>query len=216
MTTNRKWLFVTTAVLQQRSFRQKCAIALLTMQLVMACITWLAAWYLLESILATGPLLMVIGFVFAMVVGPLDLWIPLLVGLSAPVVCAVGAFTIAAFRLNPKEAQLPILIILAIYLCVFLPAAAVAVVQILPWPNQQSSRPEPTWRYSMKSLLGAMTAVAVLTVLATAAFQSRPDFPIVFGAYGFATTALACFVVWRFFVQRRRKNAEKTNRIQMV
>jgi hypothetical protein len=194
-----------TVVLQQRSLRQKCAIILLATQLVMACIAWLAAWYLLESIVATGPILTVIGFAFAMAVRPLNLWVPLLVGLSAPVVCALGAFSIAVFHLGPQEARLPILIILATYLLVALPAAAIAAAQVLQWPNHLSSRPKSTWRYSMKSLLGMMTVVAVLTVLATAVFRSIPDFPIVFGAYSFATTLLACIVLWRFLLQRRSK-----------
>jgi hypothetical protein len=194
-----------TVVLQKRTLRQKLAAILLATQLVIACIAWVLAWYFLESIVATGPILTVIGFAFTMAVRPLNLWAPLLVGLSAPMVCALGAFGIAIFHLSPEEARLPILSILTIYVLVVLHSAAISGVQILQRPNHVSFCPRSAWRYSMKSLLGMMTAVAVLTALATAAFQSVPDFPIVFGAYSFATTSLACIVVWRFSVQRRVK-----------
>jgi len=210
-TTHGKSPQIMTVGLQQRSPRQRWAIILLATQLLVACIAWLAAWYFLETIVATGPILTIIGFAFTIAVRPRNLWAPLLVGLSAPVVCALGAFTIAAFRLNPGEARLPILIMLAIYLLVVLPAAAIAIVRILQWPDPPSPRPQPSWRYSMKSLLGMMTVVAVLTVLATAVFRSIPDFPIVFGAYSFATISLVCIVVWRFLVERRVKVSKKVS-----
>jgi hypothetical protein len=192
------------ATSQRRSSRQKFAIGLLAAQLLTACIAWLIAWFWLETIVGTGPLLTVIGLALALVVRPFGFWMPLLVGLSGPIVCAVGAFTIALFRLSPGEAQRPILIILTIYLLVAVPAAAVALSQILQLPNHPRVGVDAAWRYSMKALLGMMTAAAILTALATATVKTIPDFPIVFGAFGSTAFVLASVVAWRFFIQRRR------------
>jgi ClpX C4-type zinc finger len=192
------------AVLQRRSLRQKSAIVLLTAQLLVACIAWLAAWYELESIVGTGPLLTIIGLALAIVVRPLGSWTPVLVGLSAPVVCATGAFAIAIFRLGPGEAQYPILFLLTIYLLVTAPAAIVAFTQILHWPIHPRVSKRTVWRFSMKSLLIAMTGIAMLTVAITAAVKSLPDFPVVFATYGAVAFVLAGLIVWRFSTHRQQ------------
>src|SRR4051812_25104137 len=195
---------MSSAVHQRRPLRQRFAIGLLAAELLTACITWLAAWYFLESIVVTGPVLTIVGLTFAVVVRPLGWWMPLLLGLSAPMVCALGAFTIAIFHLSPEEARGPVIIILTIYLLAFVPAALVAMSQILQSPIHPRVASDAAWRYSMKSLLGLMTVAAVLITLTTAAAKSLPDFPIVFGAFGSTAIVLAGVVAWRFFIQRRR------------
>src|SRR4051812_3584286 len=188
--------------LQRRSRRQNWAIIRLVVQILAALVAWMAAWHSVETILATGPSLAVAGLALALLVRQRGTWTPLLFALSAPAVCALGAFAIACFHLGPPEAYRPILTLLTIYLVMLLPAAIVVFIHIRRWPTLKLAVTQGTWRYSLRSLLTLMTVVAICTAALATALRSISE-PFIFAAFGSAAMVLMGLVVWRFFVYRR-------------
>jgi hypothetical protein len=185
-----------------RPRRQVLAIVLFIAQLLVAIAGLIASWFNVESILATGPLLVVVGLSLAVAVRPLGTWTPLLFGLSGPLISALVAFIIAAFRLGPPDAVWPVITIFAIYLIVLAALATFAIGQIRQWPHRSSQL--RVWRYSIKSLLGLMTIVAILTAVLASVAKAFYYFPVAFAAFGSVAIVLAGVVVWRFAIQRRR------------
>ena len=182
--------------------RQILAIALFIAQLLTALAALVASWLNVESILVTCPLLVAVGFALAVAVRPLGTWTPLMLGLSGPLVSAFIAFMIAAFRLEPRDAEWPVLGIFAVYLVAIVPISIVASDQIHQW-HDRLSQPR-AWRYSIRSLLGLMTVVAILTAALASFIKTMYNFPVAFAAFGSAAIVLAGVVVWRFLIQRRR------------
>ncbi len=111
-----------------------------------------------------------------------------------------GAFVIALFHLDPNEARDPSMVILSVYFLSILLATFVVLAGIRRWPAQPLMCPPRVWRYSLKSMLGLMTAVAVLTAMLTSVVKTVYDFPL----FGSAMAAISAVVVWRFFDARRR------------
>jgi hypothetical protein len=199
------------ATFRIRPSRQIWAIVLLAMQCVAAIAAWVAARFTVESIVVTGPLLTIIGLALAVAVRRIDVWMPLLFGLSAPVLSALGALIIAVFHLGPDAAQRPILAILSVYLICLVPVAMVVFYQILQWPVYPFVGAPRAWRYSLKALLVLMTAVCVLTALLAGIAKSiSRDFPLAFGAFGSVTIVLVGLVARQFYVCRRRMHEPLT------
>jgi hypothetical protein len=193
-----------TAQSQPRSRRQILAVWLLAVQLLTALSAWIAAWFNVETILVTGPLLSVTGLAFAVVVRQRGSWSPVLFGVSAPAVCALGAFVIAAFHLGPEKAHGPILVIFTTYSLSLLPASLFVLAHIWNWPEVKTRSIGDPWRYSLKSLLVVMTAVAIVSAVCASIFKSNlPDY-FVFGGFASGAMVLIALVVWRFYIHRLR------------
>src|SRR4051794_13123356 len=140
-----------------RPRRQNLATGLFVVQLSLAFIALVVCWFNVESIIVTGPLLVLVGLALAVAVRPLGTWTPLFLGLSGPLVSALIAFLIAAFRLQPQQAEWPVFTIFAIYLVLIVPISVVTFGQIRAWDARLSR--SRAWRYSIRSLLGLMTVV---------------------------------------------------------
>ncbi|HEY3392225.1 MAG TPA: hypothetical protein VGK58_05940 [Lacipirellulaceae bacterium] len=156
----------------------------------------------IETIVATGPTLTVIGLALALVTRPLVNLHVLLFGISAPLICALGALIIAFFELDPGEAYAPILTILSLYALLILPLALLARRTIREW--SVTSRPRWVLRYNMKSLFAAMTGVCVAATILSYLANVALGFPIVFGAFGVIAAALPFVIAWRFRSDRRQ------------
>lgn len=182
-----------------RFSRRATAIALLSAQIIATAGAWIGNSVATETIVVSGPLLTMIGLAVAIVTCPWYSWAALFVGLSAPVVCAIGAFIIAGFQLDPVQANRPIIMLLAIYLLCMAPTAIHVVKRILRQPPNLAIAFSLRWRYSLKSLLGMMTAVAILAVVLPAILEALVrDFPINFALFGIAAILSSVAVVWRF------------------
>ena len=179
------------------------AIGLWAAQVLTAVAMSIAVWVDVESIVFTGPVLSVVGIALAIFTQRLRSWATLLFSLSGPLICALGAFLIAVFHLGPPEAQAPIAGLMTIYLLTAIPAAVIALREILDWDVDSSRQDRWVWRYSMKSLLVVMTGACVLVAVGQwVAGVPLLDFPIVFGAFACATIALSGAVVWRWRAKR--------------
>jgi hypothetical protein len=186
--------------------RQRTAKALLSAQLLAATGAWIANWVQTETIVVSGPLLTIIGLAMATVTRPWFSWVALFVGLSAPAVCALGAFIIAVFQLGPSEANYPVMALLSIYLLCLVPTATYVFTRILSQPPNPANPSRKGWRYSLKTLLVLMTVVAVFTVVLTSIFELLiHDFPINFALFGSVAIASSIAVAWRFVAERRRE-----------
>src|SRR3954447_18863230 len=197
-------LAMTRELNEPRIRRRSLAIALFALQLLTAVIAWIVAWHNVESIIVTGPLLALLGLALAVAVRPLCAWAPLLFALSAPAVAAVGAFVIAIFHLGPDAAYAPIVILLGTYIFLIIAAAPAVFGKLQRWSSTVSMVKTRAWQFSLKSLLVAMTVIALSTALLTAIMRSLADFPIAFGAFGSIAITIACLVAWRFYSYRKR------------
>lgn len=193
-----------TEISQPRSRQQALALVLLGAQLLAAVTACIAAYVDVESILVTGPALTVAGLALAFVVRQRGAWTPVLFGLSGPAVCAIGAFTIASFHLSKDEAYWPVLVIFTLYLLLLLPAYFFVLVHIRHWPEFEMRSAGDRWRYSLKSLLVVMTAVAIASALCASIIQSELSDYVVFAAFGSTATVLLGLVAWRFYMHRIR------------
>jgi hypothetical protein len=186
------------------STRQKWAIGLWTAQ-VLATVTAVAACAAeIHSILFTGPALTLAGLALAVVARPLCSWSVLGYSLSAPLISAIGAVSIAMFRWGPDEAEDPILAILFLYAFVAIPAALIVFPQLLNWsilPRPGATFP---WQFSLKSLLLITTSVCVVVTALRFVFATSTlaDY-LVFSLFVVVTMSLVAYCVFIFVAGRR-------------
>jgi hypothetical protein len=164
---------------------------------------FLANWNL-RSILYTGPVLSLLGVLFASATCSRRSWSCLILGLSAPSICALCALLIAAFRLGPQwETGWPIAVILVIYSIAISPLAVVVLLGLRRTsPDKEVA---PPWRFSMKTLLGITTVVCLLSMplrFAVELVELRADSAL-FILFAIFIVALSALVAWRFAVRRR-------------
>jgi hypothetical protein len=157
-----------------------------------------------ESILVTGPLLVATGLALAIVTRPVGSLTALLFGLSAPAVCAIVAFAIAALRWDPPEAERPVLVIAQLYMILSVLPAIIVLIQIWRWQTPSFPRLPRVWRFSMKMLLAVMTGVAISLGLLTTIAKVLNDVRPVFTLFGFIVITLTAVVARGFFLERRR------------
>jgi hypothetical protein len=182
-----------------RCTRQRTAKALLSAQLLAAMGAWIANTIETETIVGSGPLLTIVGLAMAITTRPWYSWAALFVGLSAPAVCALGAFMIAVFQLGPSEANYPVTALLSIYLLCLVPSATAVFKGVLSQPPNPAIPSPSGWRYSLRTLLVLMTLVAILTVVISSIFELLiRDFPINFALFGIAAILSSVAVAWRF------------------
>jgi hypothetical protein len=185
-----------------RSVRQRFAIGLWYAQVV-AIVAMLAmvVFFDVETIVVTGPTLTLIGVALALVARPLVSWTVLLFSLSAPWICALGAFLIAFFELSPDDAYAPILTIILFYALLISPIAILARRTIRAWSAMTRTR----WalRYNMKSLFVLMTGVCVAAAVLSYLANVALGFPVVFGTFGIIAASIPFLIAWRFRADRR-------------
>ena len=157
-----------------------------------------------ETIIGTGPALTLSGLALVVLARPLRSARVLTYGLSGPLVCALGATLIAGFQWGPRDAATPILAILIVYACVSIPAALLAIRDLLPWqPAPEVRRPIPL-QFSLRSLLLVTTALCVLITLFRFIFGSASEEPIIFGTFVVVTICLVGVTLFLFVVDRHR------------
>ena len=163
----------------------------------------LAVWQL-ETILGSGLVLTVIGLLLAVVAAPLRSWAVLSFALSAPLICMVGARSIAHFQWNPSEASRPIPIILGVLSILTLPLAVMAHIRILNSHTAHWLRISFPWRYSLKSLL-IITTVTCLIVAGVRAILVSAGSEDYFGfdLFNLAAATLTAGTVYLFIAHRR-------------
>lgn len=181
-----------------RTGREKWAIGLWLFQVLGTVATLIAALVEVETIIATFPVLSLLGLSLALIARPLHSWLVVAFGLSAPLVCALCAASIAVFDWGPRSAQDPIARILQVYGLVTVPLAAGAFLRIETrgWHPQGTAR---DWRYSLRSMLLLMTALCVVFVLIRIVVLSATGASFGFGlfslvAIGFSALVLSFFL----------------------
>jgi hypothetical protein len=158
----------------------------------------------LRSVLFSGPVLSLLGLLFASASLSRRSWSYLILGLSAPSICALCAFLIAAFRLGPQwETGWPIAVILVVYSIAISPVAVVVLLDVRRTsPDKEIA---PAWRFSMKTLFVITTVVCFLSVplrFAVELAELHAD-SAVFVLFAIFTVVLSTLVAWRFAVRRR-------------
>jgi hypothetical protein len=164
----------------------------------------IAAVIEIESILWAGPTLTVVGLLRAAVTRPLVSLVTLFDSLSAPFVCALIALLIAAFDWGPGDADVPVAVILTVYLLFFLPITFATVGSHFSWQPKSASHAPATWQFSLKSMLFAMTAICLIIALGRLLTEGFRNDDIIFGGYALVVLTLCGLVIWRFIAYRRR------------
>jgi hypothetical protein len=180
----------------RKFFVKKVVLALLIIQCLGAFAAAIAATIELETILISGPLLSLIGWLFAWMTIHQHSWASLIYGLSAPLTCTLCAVLIAIFRWGPDwNTGWPIAMILVLYAILLSPLAA--VVYFTSETSEWIGRPPATWQFDMKWMLGLMTGICLLTVAARFLVGLQNE-EAVFGGFALVCTVLSILVVRRF------------------
>ena len=175
------------------------AIGLWITQVLTAITTLIAAGVQIESIVATGPTLAVIGLLLGLTTRALQSRSTLGFALSGPLVCAFVSFLIAAFRWGPGPTRTPALVILTTYVILIAPLAIISWRQIWRWGTMANERPATAFQFRLKTLLIVMTATCI--VIAAAKFladYAGPRELLGFGSFTFIVLVLSGLVVWRY------------------
>lgn len=177
------------------------AIGLWAAQLLAAACLLIGALIHIESILVTGPILTLVGLMLAIVTRGMHSWIILSFAVSAPLVCAFIATLIAVFDMPPDTARLPVLVLFSVYVLAQAIGAAPTIVQLLRWQQLAGTQPVP-FRFSLKTLLIAMTAICLLVVLGRMLFSKfgllgPPAETYIFGGFALVAVLGSGFVVLR-------------------
>src|SRR5262245_4669899 len=126
---------MTASITRVGTARRNWALVLLVLLVLTAFVALCLAVSDVERIVATGPILTILGLTLAFVTLPLTSTVVLLFSLSAPFVCVLGAFMIAVFHMSTHQAEGPVSVILALYgLFVVLPLLPMVLVRIRHWP----------------------------------------------------------------------------------
>lgn len=105
--------------------------ALLALGVFTACIAWaLVAWYDVESVLLTGPLLLAFGLLTVSIGLAVRSWWAMAVGLAHIGTCALLFWLVIQFSWSPGEAREPFMGIGAIYLVTVASFSALAWRQV--------------------------------------------------------------------------------------
>jgi len=174
------------------------AIGLWIIQVLAAFTMLIAAVFETESILATGPTLVVVGLLLGLATRPLQSWSALGFALSGPLVCALISFLIAAFGWGPREGHAPTLVILSTYLILSAPLAIAAWRRIWRWATNRNGLPLAGLQFSLKTLLITMTATCIVIAAAKllADYIGRSE-RLIFGGFTLTVLVLCALVVWR-------------------
>jgi hypothetical protein len=188
--------------------RHRVAIGLWAALLVAAVVTAIGFFGEEESVIFTGPIVAVVGALFAMIAWPVRTWRALLFGLSAPLTIGTAAILAA---LNPRDAD-EIFGVVVVYAIVVLFWARSALTALTNWPSDDpgiamplvSSAANP-WQFSLKSVLWVMTGVAVCSALCHLLFREiRQDELRLVALFGVLTLALCGGIAGRFALERMR------------
>jgi hypothetical protein len=165
--------------------RRKWTIVALLVQLAVTIFAVAACAVDIETILYSGPALALSGMATVALGRPLCSRPVVAYGLSAPLVCAVGAALIVAFKWGPGEAEEPILVLLAVYTALIaIPAAVIALPVVFQWQPMRVDRKPFNWQFSLRSLLLVTTAACILVPIVKFAFTERsPNDLWIFGIF---------------------------------
>lgn len=177
---------------------KKLAIGLWIAQLLAAIAMLLATLVNIEFILVTGPILAVLGLLLALASASIQSWSVLTFALSAPFVAAFISLLIAAFHLGPTEARTPAIVVLVTYLVLIGPIAFMSFLRLLRWRTVANRANRPVVRFSLKTLLIAMTATCLVIAAGKLLFEVMPaDETYLFGGFTLFVFVLSGGVVWK-------------------
>ncbi len=192
--------------------RRKWTIVASLLQFAITAIAIFACAIDVESILFSGPALTLSAMATVVLARPLCSRRVMVYGLSAPLVCALGAFLIAIFNWGPGDAEEPILLLLTLYgIFVAMPAAIVAIPVVFRWQPVPDERRPFSWQFSLRSLLLVTTAACILIPILRYAFADPSPGDIgVFGTFILAAISLVGLSLFVFANDLRRRGDRRT------
>lgn len=180
----------------------RIATALWIAQLLATLVMVTAVLYEIESILFTCPLLTLVGLALAAIGCRLDSSGLLIYGVSAPLVCAAGAGSIAVNQWGPSEARAPITLIAIVYSFLCAPMAAWSFSQIRRMKREGPRSQSLRWQFGLKSVLLLMTVICVSIVGGKFFFRYVSDgTTFFFGGYAIACIAFSLWPIRRFMTK---------------
>jgi Arc/MetJ-type ribon-helix-helix transcriptional regulator len=194
------------ALRSPKTRRQKWAIGLWATKVLTTVVAVIASAVEVESILVALPALTIAGLALAFLTRPLGSWKVIAYSLSGPLVSALCAALIAAFRWGTGDAQVPITTILFFYALYSIPAAIVIVPEILRWlvaPHAGAALPR---QFSLKSLLVLTTGLCIaLSVFGFVFRNSGNRDYLMFALFTLVTIGLVALAVTIFITDRHRQ-----------
>jgi hypothetical protein len=157
--------------------RQKVAAVLWGAQLLMPFVTFVAAWWKIDSILIIGPMLAAVGYAFAFATWRLHSWRLLAYGLSAPILTTAPILLVAAFRLPVQSIRTVVMLLIGIYTLTMAPLQNAALELIVRRSSDLGAKwaSVPRWQFDLKSLFWMMSGLAALVVIARAVWAIMED-----------------------------------------
>ncbi|MCA9058341.1 MAG: hypothetical protein KDA85_07575 [Planctomycetaceae bacterium] len=106
-------------------FRIACVL-----QVATVLIGTIVAWFEIESIIVTGPLLTVLGITVLTMAIRIQSMLGALVGGSGPTISLLVFLVILVFDLGPREAQIPVSVIASLYAMTCVPLIIIACILV--------------------------------------------------------------------------------------
>jgi Arc/MetJ-type ribon-helix-helix transcriptional regulator len=186
--------------------RQKWSIGLWAVKVLATIVAVIASAVDVESIVVTLPALTIAGLALVLLTRPLGSWKAFAYSLSGPLVSALCAALIAAFRWGTHDAQVPITTILFFYALYSIPAAIVIVPEFFRWlvaPHASAALPR---QFSLKSLLFLTTGLCIALSVFGFVFRNstHPDY-LMFALFTLVTIGLVALAVTIFITDRHRQ-----------
>lgn len=158
-----------------------------------------------KSILITGPALAIIGLTLSVISRPLRSWSVLLLGLSAPLICAWCALCIAFFRWTVREASVPIPGMLGCYVVLTAPLALAVFRRLRAWRGSEAGHSAGA-QFSLLSLLVVITGLCVVLAIGKAVSYSAPNRDMeTFGIFALVTFTLVVGATALFLSAKRNR-----------
>lgn len=184
------------------------AVTLWMFQLIAALVMLVAAAIKTESILITGPALSLIGLLLGLATCALQSPAALAFALSAPLVCGLILFLIAAFRWGAREAYLPTVLVLSTYMLLMAPFAIVSGDRLWRWKTV-TGKPPRGFQFGLRTLLIAITACCLLIPIVTYLLKNMRGESFVFRGFTILVVTLSGLVVWRYRACAGRSTAAR-------
>jgi hypothetical protein len=180
-----------------QSFRGRLLAGACWIQAVAAVIAAVAVFVDVESILVSCPALALMGYVLALAAIQQVSISLLLFGLSCPIITSAIALLIASFDWGPREAVLPVRVLLTLNAATTLAWGTRVGRKILRCRSLVTAADAPPFRFSLMSLLALVTFTCLLFA---AVRRLAPDGEMVyFAAYGVTVLVLSLVVALRYF-----------------
>lgn len=115
----------------------------LGLSLLCLLVGWVLMFFDVETVIVTGPILMLLGFMLALSALRLRLVLVMLLGIAHCTICVLFFMLVNLFSWSPREAEIPFRVMTGIYtLCMALPASGIALLYMhLKGSSRFSSSP---------------------------------------------------------------------------